>query len=184
MKQKIVVIGTSTGGPTQIRELVKGIEKLNATVFILLHMRQEMLEFFSKELQNSAKVKVLTTPVATALIQHSIVIVTETSRVLQRGNLLEVFSDTDKQIYSPDINLFLHSLAEYCDQFSITVMIMTGMGEDGYLGCKLLKEKGATIIAQTQKGCPLYGMPKKIIDTGLADFEMTPQQMLEYIKAL
>ena len=48
-------------------------------------------------------------------------------------------------------------------------VIMTGMGNDGTLGCKLLKRKGATIIAQNQQTCVVYGMPKGVIEEGLAD---------------
>ena len=48
-------------------------------------------------------------------------------------------------------------------------VIMTGMGSDGTVGCRLLKKRGATIIAQNEATCVVYGMPREPIETGLAD---------------
>ncbi len=46
---------------------------------------------------------------------------------------------------------------------------MTGMGDDGHVGCKLLKQRGAYVIAQDAASCVVYGMPRQIIEHGLAD---------------
>jgi two-component system chemotaxis response regulator CheB len=48
-------------------------------------------------------------------------------------------------------------------------VIMTGMGRDGLAGCQLLKRAGGYVFAQCQDDCVVYGMPKAIIDEGLAD---------------
>ena len=47
--------------------------------------------------------------------------------------------------------------------------IMTGMGDDGHAGCKLLKQRGAYVIAQDAASCVVYGMPRQVVDQGLAD---------------
>jgi two-component system chemotaxis response regulator CheB len=48
-------------------------------------------------------------------------------------------------------------------------LIMTGMGRDGTDGCGELKRRGGYVIAQHEDGCVVYGMPKAVIDEGLAD---------------
>ncbi len=48
-------------------------------------------------------------------------------------------------------------------------MIMTGMGKDGLEGLKKVKDKGGYIIAQNEETCVVYGMPKAVVDAGLAD---------------
>ncbi len=48
-------------------------------------------------------------------------------------------------------------------------VILTGMGNDGLVGCRLLKRHGATIIAQDESSCVVFGMPKEVIQAGLAD---------------
>lgn len=46
---------------------------------------------------------------------------------------------------------------------------MTGMGRDGTAGCRLIKERGGSVIAQHSDGCTVYGIPKAVIDAGLAN---------------
>ena len=46
---------------------------------------------------------------------------------------------------------------------------MTGMGSDGVEGSRILKEKGGYLIAQNEASCVVYGMPKAVVDAGLAD---------------
>jgi two-component system chemotaxis response regulator CheB len=48
-------------------------------------------------------------------------------------------------------------------------VIMTGMGKDGLEGLKLLKKKEGYVIAQDEETCVVYGMPKAVVDEGLAD---------------
>jgi two-component system chemotaxis response regulator CheB len=51
----------------------------------------------------------------------------------------------------------------------ILAVVMTGMGSDGTEGCRRLKEKGGIVIAQSADTCTVYGMPKAVVDRGLAD---------------
>lgn len=48
-------------------------------------------------------------------------------------------------------------------------VILTGMGADGCDGAGILRQQGATIWAQNQDSCTIYGMPKAIVNAGLAD---------------
>ncbi|MFI4876798.1 MAG: chemotaxis protein CheB, partial [Blastopirellula sp. JB062] len=48
-------------------------------------------------------------------------------------------------------------------------VIMTGMGDDGTVGCRLLKRQCAAIIAQNEESSVVYGMPRSIVEAGLAD---------------
>ncbi len=48
-------------------------------------------------------------------------------------------------------------------------VIMTGMGRDGVEGCIGLKQRGGRVFAQHEYGCVVYGMPKAVIEEGIAD---------------
>ena len=52
---------------------------------------------------------------------------------------------------------------------SAVVVVLTGMGHDGTAGCSELKRHGCTVLAQDQATSTVFGMPKAIIDSGLAD---------------
>jgi two-component system, chemotaxis family, protein-glutamate methylesterase/glutaminase len=66
------------------------------------------------------------------------------------------------------VDYLFRSVAHTCGSNSLGV-IMTGMGSDGTLGCRLLKRKGATILTQDEASCVVYGMPKAPADEGLSD---------------
>ncbi|WP_321777830.1 chemotaxis protein CheB [Sulfurimonas sp.] len=57
MKKKIVLIGASTGGPSQIKKILANIISLSSIVVIVQHMKEEILPFFIKDLQNSIDAK-------------------------------------------------------------------------------------------------------------------------------
>lgn len=48
-------------------------------------------------------------------------------------------------------------------------VILTGMGNDGTLGLRLLKRHGCKVIAQDESSCVVFGMPKAAIDAGVVD---------------
>jgi two-component system chemotaxis response regulator CheB len=62
-----------------------------------------------------------------------------------------------------------------------TGVIMTGMGSDGTQGLKLMKQNGATIIAQNEATCVVFGMPKVAAETGLADAVLPLDQIADMI---
>ena len=51
----------------------------------------------------------------------------------------------------------------------IVTAILTGMGCDGLAGCRVVKAAGGVVVAQNRESCTVYGMPKAVIDAGLAD---------------
>jgi two-component system chemotaxis response regulator CheB len=56
-------------------------------------------------------------------------------------------------------------------------VIMTGMGSDGLKGLTKLKSKGGYIIAQDEKSCIVYGMPRAVVEAGIAD-EIVPLEKI------
>ncbi len=60
-------------------------------------------------------------------------------------------------------------------------MILTGMGSDGMEGVRALKQAGGRALAQSDSTCVVYGMPKAIVDAGLADEIVDIDDMSEAI---
>jgi len=83
------------------------------------------------------------------------------------------------------IDFFFRSLAEDRQERSIAV-ILSGMGTDGTLGLKTIKEKGGVAFVQEPAQANFDGMPKNAIDTGLADVvapaEELPLNIIAYLK--
>ena len=65
----------------------------------------------------------------------------------------------------------------------VVAVILTGMGSDGREGMRRIKENGGYCIAQDEATCVVYGMPKSVIDAGLADEICPLPQIAEAIEA-
>ncbi len=184
MKKKILLIGASTGGPSQIKELLSSIDSLSCTIVIAQHMREEVLPFFIKDLNDSLKVKVQTTPLSTDFSEPSVIVCSESSVMKKNFGTYSIETDKVGQLYTPDINKIFNSFAAYANDFDINVLIMTGIGRDGVEGAKNLKLKGAKIISQDEKSSPVYGMPKAALELGIVDEVKSLQSMKECFRGL
>jgi two-component system chemotaxis response regulator CheB len=69
----------------------------------------------------------------------------------------------------PAVDVLFRSVAK-CYGAKCAAVIMTGMGKDGFEGVKVMKRKGSPVIAQDENSCVVYGMPKFVIEAGLADY--------------
>jgi two-component system chemotaxis response regulator CheB len=80
-----------------------------------------------------------------------------------------IISDEPKTaIYKPSANELMSSVGEQIGIRALGV-ILTGMGSDGQTGIEVLKKRGGRALAQNEASCVVYGMPKAIVDAGLAD---------------
>jgi len=184
LRKKILLVGASTGGPTLIKEMLSQITSLSCTVLIVQHMREEVLPFFIKDLKESLHVRVETTPLSTTLNEPSIIICSESSVIKKEYGTYKIITDKTEQKYTPDINKLFNSFTALSSDFEINVLIMTGIGSDGVEGAKNLKSKGAKIFAQDEKSCPVYGMPRVAVESGIVDEIKTLDEIKICFKAL
>lgn len=79
-----------------------------------------------------------------------------------------VTNHPEDSLYKPCVNILMNSVADVFGRKSMGV-ILTGMGNDGMEGMKHMKSKDSVIIAQNEASCVVYGMPKAVVDAGIAD---------------
>lgn len=91
-----------------------------------------------------------------------------------------VLSDYANGTLNHPIDVFFTSLAEEKKEHSI-VVVLSGAGSDGTNGVKAVKEHGGLVIAQAPESAKFDGMPRSVINTGLADFVLTPEETAEEI---
>ena len=84
------------------------------------------------------------------------------------GLTLAVTEDPKDALYKPSANVLMETGGLTLGRKALCVML-TGMGSDGVEGAKVLKEKGGYAVAQSEQTCVVYGMPKAVVDAGLAD---------------
>ena len=172
-RRDIVAIASSTGGPMALSELMPKIPKnFPVPIVITQHMPKEFTPSFAKRLNDSSQIEVvegfdgLTLKPGRAVIApggyHMIIKRRTGAAICSLSDAPPVLS------VKPAANVMFLSIA---DEFggNVLCVILTGMGRDGTDGAVALKRKGAYVIAESQKTCVVYGMPKAAVDAGVVD---------------
>ncbi len=169
----VVAIGVSTGGPPAIQKVLSKLPaNFPACILIAQHMPQAFTGPFAKRLDAVCQIKVKEAE-AGDRVQPGVAFVAPGGQHLSidqkvsRIDLL-VSPEPKEALYKPSANVLIASVAQGVGKRGVGV-ILTGMGSDGLEGIKQLKQKNGYILAQDDASCVVYGMPKAIVDAGLAD---------------
>lgn len=174
--KNIVAIGSSTGGPSALLDVIPSIPKnLSAAYLIVQHMPAGFTYTFAKRLDSLSKINVKEAEdgdivqEGTAYLapggKHMMVKKDENAGALR----IKISNEPPKNSVRPSADILFNSLAQ-TDLDNLIGVVMTGMGCDGREGLKNMKERNnAVIIAESKESCVVYGMPKAVIDTGIAD---------------
>ncbi|UOQ43036.1 chemotaxis response regulator protein-glutamate methylesterase [Halobacillus salinarum] len=171
----VVAIGTSTGGPRALQKVLTELPAdFPAPIVVVQHMPKGFTHSLANRLNKLSSLHVkeavhneeLKNGVAyIAPGDFHLEVIKMNSRLLVQLNQSEVLNG-----HRPSVNAMFTSLASLPDVYSIAV-VMTGMGADGMEGLMHLKETcpQTVAIAEAEESCIIYGMPKAIVKTGLAD---------------
>ena len=172
-RRDIVAIASSTGGPMALSELIPRLpKKFPVPIVITQHMPKEFTSSFARRLNESSEVEVVEGFDGLTLKPGRVVIAPGGSHLIVRrrsGAAVCGLSDAPPVLsVKPAANIMFMSVA---DEYggNVLCVILTGMGRDGTDGAVTLKRKGAYVIAESQKTCVVYGMPKAAVDAGVVD---------------
>lgn len=184
---RLIIIGTSTGGPSALQAVLPHFNKtFPIPIVVIQHMpkgfTQPLADRFNsicklrvKEVdQNGEELKAGTIYIAPAGYQTTI---TEKNNCY----FLKVSPHSPiPTLYNPSVDVTLLSAAPIFKEKLLSV-ILTGMGQDGLLGCKDVKNENGTILVQSEDTCVVYGMPKVVYEEGIANSQIPIEQMYEAI---
>ncbi|VAW72048.1 Chemotaxis response regulator protein-glutamate methylesterase CheB [hydrothermal vent metagenome] len=176
-RNKLVIIGASTGGPVALQNVV---EKLSANyhlpVLMVQHMPASFTGAFADRLNSVCAIEVREAKHGDVLKPGLVLLAPGGVQTLienRSGKLhIRINSAEVGVTYKPCIDLTLKSVANSIGG-DCTTVILTGMGSDGRDGAKELKVKGGEVWAQDEQSSVIYGMPMAIKKAGIADKELT-----------
>ncbi len=164
--EKVVVIGASTGGTEALRVFLESLPADSPGVVIVQHMPEQFTRSFANRLNDLCKVSVKEASNNDTVIRGRALIAPGNHHlVLKRSGARYFVEINDGPLvnrHRPSVDVLFRSTAKYAGKNAIGV-IMTGMGDDGARGLLELKEAGAHTIAQDEKTCIVFGMPKEAI---------------------
>lgn len=176
IKSRVIGIGVSTGGPQALLQIVpKFPQTLHVPVLIVQHMPALFTSVMAERLDSASLLHVKEAEDTEPLLPGTVYIAQggkhmriEPSPHAGKGLLIRITDDPPENNCKPSADYLFRSLAEHFGG-QVTGVIMTGMGADGVEGLKRLKQSGATVIAQDEASCAVFGMPKKAIESGIVD---------------
>lgn len=168
-----VCIGVSTGGPPAVQKVLSALPaNFPAPILIAQHMPASFTGPFARRLDTQCAISVKEAEPIERL-KPGVAYVCPGGKHLQienrKGTLTGVVSEEPLDaLYKPSANVLMESLGVALGRRGLGITL-TGMGNDGFEGTKVLKEKGGRALAQSEATCVVYGMPKAIVDANLAD---------------
>lgn len=184
---ELLVIGTSTGGPSALQSLLPRLPAdIGIPVLVIQHMppgfTRPLADRFNticnlrvKEVEDGDILEAGYIYIAKAGFQTYLNKKSD-GRVILR---VEDYSPIET-LYKPSVNVTLLSAVQVYKNRMMSV-IMTGMGNDGLLGCEEVKKQGGQIIVESEESCIVYGMPRVVFEAGLADVQVPLSEIYQQI---
>jgi two-component system chemotaxis response regulator CheB len=173
-KLSLLAMGTSTGGPKAIQEVLSVLPRiLPVPVVIAQHMPPNFTGPFAERLDSLTNLKVKEAVDGEPLRPGVVYIAPgggnmRVTRKSASETNISVSETREEYIYCPSVDALMGSCNEAYPGRTLAV-ILTGMGHDGLEGIREVKRGGGRVFAQDETTCVVYGMPKAIVDEGLAD---------------
>ena len=186
-KAEIIAIGISTGGPNALAKMLPMIPgDIGVPIVIVQHMPPMFTQSLANSLASKCAISVREAKQGEPLLPNTAFIAPGGKQMKivagadGKNRVIKITDDPPENSCKPSVDYLFRSVAHHYVGRS-TGVIMTGMGSDGTQGLKLLKENGATIIAQNEATCVVFGMPKEAAETGLADAVLPLSQIADMI---
>ena len=183
--KKLVAIGTSTGGPQALQSVVTRLPgNLPCGVVIVQHMPAGFTKSLAERLDSISAISVKEAENDEIIKPGQVYIAPGNyhMRVMPAsGGSRKIVLSQEPPVgnHRPAVNVLFDSVAQF--RGDLVSVIMTGMGSDGCEGMKKIKANGGYSIAQDESSCVVYGMPKAVVEAGLADEIRPLNQIAEAI---
>ncbi|MEY2333985.1 chemotaxis response regulator protein-glutamate methylesterase [Acidithiobacillus ferrianus] len=176
--EKVIAIGTSTGGTQALEVLLRALPVTVPGVVIVQHMPEKFTAAFAERLNTISALEVREARDGDRVLPGRALIAPggKHMRLIRSGAqfVVQVFDGPLVKHHRPSVDVLFRSVAQAAGRNAWGV-IMTGMGDDGAQGLAEMHRAGAHTVAQDEASCVVFGMPKEAIRLGGVD-EVVPLQ--------
>jgi two-component system chemotaxis response regulator CheB len=166
---KPVVIGSSTGGTQAIESVLASLPADSPGIAIVQHMPEKFTAMYAQRLDGVCAMNVREAKDGDRL-ERGVALIAPGNRHMQMRKsggqyYIAIVDGPPVNRHKPAVDVLFRSVAD-CAGGDVLGIILTGMGDDGARGMKLLHDKGARTIAQNEATCVVFGMPMEAIKLG------------------
>jgi two-component system chemotaxis response regulator CheB len=189
MATRLVVVGTSTGGPQALTQLFKSLpSNLPVPFAIALHIPAGYTAPLAARITALGGVRVVEATDGMELKAGEGVIAPGGQHLLIKSNgdkLYAVVSyEPIRTLHHPSVDVLFQSASEQLGN-GVLGVVLTGMGDDGMLGSMSIRKNGGRVLAESEPSCVVYGMPRSAIESGATNdqalLEDMPDLVVKYI---
>lgn len=180
----VIGIVASTGGPPVLTAILSALPAdFSIPILIVQHISAGFEEGFVHWLSQKSTLPVSLVSNGTPIVPGIFFGPNGRHLTVGRKGRISLESPEPQDLHVPSGNRLLTSLAEiYADRAA--GIVLTGMGDDGAAGLKLMFEKGARTVAQDEASSLIWGMPGMAVKRGAAQMQMDPAQIAEWMGSL
>lgn len=181
---KIIAIGASTGGTQALAEIIPALPENLPGMVVTQHMPPEYTGAFANRLHSISRVDVREARDGDRILRGTVLIAPGAKHMsVRRVGAMYYASITDGPLVNyvkPSVDVLFNSIAKCAGTNSMGV-ILTGMGEDGARGLKVMRDSGARTLAQDEATSIVFGMPMRAIEMGGAEKVVPLDQIADEI---
>ncbi len=170
--ERIVAIGTSTGGTQALEAVLTALPRVCPGIVIVQHMPEKFTEAFANRLDGLCNVDVKEAANNDRVLPGRALIAPGGKHMVLRRSgaqyFVEVLDGPLVNRHRPSVDVLFRSVAKCAGRNALGI-IMTGMGDDGAAGLLEMRQANARTVAQDEASCVVFGMPKEAIKRGAAE---------------
>lgn len=170
--ERIVALGTSTGGTQALEAVLTALPRVCPGIVIVQHMPEKFTAAFAARLNDLCQIEVREAQNNDRVTPGRALIAPGGRHMLLKRSgaqyFVEVVNGPLVNRHIPSVDVLFRSVAKTAGRNALGI-IMTGMGDDGAAGLLEMLNAGATTLAQDEASCVVFGMPKEAIKRGGAE---------------
>ncbi len=186
---KVLAIGASTGGTKAIELVLMGMPRTSPGIVIVQHMPENFTTAFAKRLNEICQIEVREACDGDHILPGTALIAPGNRHMLLNRSgsnyVVSIRSGPPVHYQRPSADVLFQSVAKHAGHNAVGVLL-TGMGSDGAKGLLAMHQKKAYTIAQDEKTCVVFGMPKEAIKLGAVDevvpLPLIPRKIIEALE--
>ena len=181
-RPRIVVIGSSTGGPTVLEKIFSELKfALQVPVLITQHMPPIFTASLAERLSRLSGQRVKEAEQGEAVVAGTVYIAPGDFHMTVRGTAERPLINLDQgplvNSVRPAVDNLFVSVAEIFKEKTLGI-VLTGMGADGRVGAQAIKGKAGGVAIQEKNSCVVFGMPGAVFEAGAFDQICTPDEII------
>lgn len=184
-KIRLIAIGASTGGPQVVAEILRGLPReFGAPILLVQHIAPGFTEGLVEWLGQGTPLAVRLAEAGESVRPGAVYVARDGAQMgITKDGRIRLTKELTEDGFCPSASYLFQSVALAYGRSAIGILL-TGMGRDGAVGLRRLREAGGLTIAQDEASSVIFGMPGEAIRLGAVEHVLSPEQISGMIRTL